>query len=340
MILAPPPLLRPLQFVTGKGGVGKSAISAAIALGLARAGRKVLLFQVNAQDAHAEMLQVQPIGPELREVRPNLFAVNTTPADALREYALLSLRSKLIYNAVFENRLVKRFLRFVPSLAELNMLGKAWYHLGLGAADSVHRPVFDHVIIDAPATGHGQQFVRVARVIADGAVAGPLKNQALQMALTIENPELCALHIVSLAEYMPVQETIGLQQKILRDALVPPGIVVLNRFGPWRLSEPKAIADQLEQLASAQLGSTQLGPGQQFKQTFPEHWDCARYRLQHERDQKQQAERLRQALDQAVLQVQDQFAALQDVSSIADISHALFSQAGLSSIIESWEAGR
>lgn len=324
------PLLRPLQFVTGKGGVGKSAISAAIALGLARAGRKVLLFQVNAQDAHAQMLQVDPIGPELREVRPNLFAVNTTPADALREYALLSLRSKLLYNTVFENRLVKRFLRFVPSLAELNMLGKAWFHLGLDARSSSQNQVFEHVIIDAPATGHGQQFVHVARVVADGAVAGPLKNQAMQMAQTIEDPELCALHLVSLAEHMPIQETIGLQQKIREDGSGPLGLVLLNRFGPWRMTEPEALAQQAAQLETAQA----------FKQQFPAQWRCGRQRWQTELEQKQQAEVLRRALQRPFIPLRDQYASIKDVSAVGVISREIFSQAGLGDIIDAWQAGR
>jgi len=218
-------LYRPLQFVTGKGGVGKSVVAASIAVRLAGEGRRVLLFQVNADDAHGPMLEVAPIEAALREVLPGLFAVNTTPADALREYGMLALRFRAVYSAVFENRLVKYFLRFVPSLAELNMLGKAWYHL-------VKERAFDHVIVDAPATGHGISFINVARVVADGAVAGPLQSQAAAMAATIEDPEQTAVHVVCLPEQLAVEETVELTRTLRARRVAPLGVGALNRLGP------------------------------------------------------------------------------------------------------------
>src|SRR5690349_8630613 len=113
---------RQLHFVSGKGGVGKSAVSVALALRFVGDGKKTLLVQVNAQDSHSRLLETAPITPELREVEKDLYVVNTTPADALREYALLTLKLELLYKAVFENPLTKTFLRFVPSMAELTML--------------------------------------------------------------------------------------------------------------------------------------------------------------------------------------------------------------------------
>ncbi|MBN2361546.1 MAG: ArsA family ATPase [Deltaproteobacteria bacterium] len=222
-------LRRSLQIVTGKGGVGKSAVAAAIAWRLAREGRRTLLFQVNAADAHGSMLGVDPIVEVEREIAPHLWAVNSTPAAALREYGLLTLRLRAIYNAVFENRLVKSFLRFVPSLGELNMLGKAWYHVGVGrdAPD-----VFDHVVVDAPSTGHGLPFLNVARVVAEGALPGPLKSQAEAMARTVQDPRLTAVHVVSLPEPMAVEESIELLQRLSSERIAPLGIGVVNRYGP------------------------------------------------------------------------------------------------------------
>lgn len=305
------PLLRPLQFVSGKGGVGKSAISAAIALALAQAGRKVLLFQVNAEDAHSAMLGTAAIDPVLREILPNLFAVNTTPQDALREYAMISLRYKAVYAAVFENRVVKNFLRFIPSLAELNMLGKAWYHLDLGRN---HPQVFDHVIVDAPATGHGLSFIRVARVIADGAVAGPLKNKALEMAKTIENPELSALHLVSLAEQMPATETIELANQVKRLGVVPFGLAFLNRLGPVRLSE---------------AGRDLLQRQQGLRTNYPDQWTCADQAAMREIQQQSIREALRTAIDLPWVDIADQFVTLHQREQIQKIADALTEQTGL-----------
>jgi len=252
------PLQRQLQFVTGKGGVGKSVVAAAIAWRLARDGRRVLLLQINAEDSHSGPLEVAPIDASLREVLPGLHAANTTPMDALREYGMIVLRFRAVYNAVFENRLIKYFLRFIPSLAELNMLGKAWYHLG---TESSHDQVFDHVIVDAPATGHGVSFIRVARVVADGAVAGPLQRQAAAMAATIEDPERTAVHVVCLPEQLAVEEAEELARTLRQQGSAPLGVGVINRFGPhlFRAGDHELLACAQAQPGGEQATSLALG---------------------------------------------------------------------------------
>src|SRR5512147_381263 len=104
---------RRLVIVTGKGGVGKSTVSAALALEAARAGKRVLVCEVNAQERIAPLLGAPPAGATVREALPGLATVNVTPADAMREYGIMVLRFRTIYDAVFENRLVKYFLRAV-----------------------------------------------------------------------------------------------------------------------------------------------------------------------------------------------------------------------------------
>src|SRR6516164_10693193 len=110
-----------LLIITGKGGTGKSAVSAAIAL--------VSVWEVNGNDRVTQLLGVPAAGAQLSELAPNLWAVNVRPEEAMREYALMVLRLESIYKAIFENRFVRYFLRFIPSLNELVMLGKVLYHL-------------------------------------------------------------------------------------------------------------------------------------------------------------------------------------------------------------------
>ena len=114
-----------LLIVTGKGGVGKSSVAAALALLAARRGKRVLVCEVNAQERVAPLLGAAPSGPVTRQVADNLYTVNVTPPEAMREYGLMVLRFRTIYEAVFENRLVRYFLRVIPSLAELVMLGNS-----------------------------------------------------------------------------------------------------------------------------------------------------------------------------------------------------------------------
>src|SRR5262249_2508306 len=113
-----------LRIVTGKGGVGKTTVAAALALAEARRGRRVLLAEVNGRDRASLLLGVEPTGSKITSVLPNIALVDMNPQDNLREYVLLTFKFETVYKAVFENRVVKHFLRLVPSLAELMMLGK------------------------------------------------------------------------------------------------------------------------------------------------------------------------------------------------------------------------
>ena len=158
--LVPPPTLldRRLVIVTGKGGVGKTTVCAALALLAARAGKRVLVCEVNARARVAALLGGPPAGPVIREVRPGISVINVTPPEAMREYGLMVLRFRTIYDAVFENRLVRYFLRVIPSLAEVVMLGKILHE---ARAEEAGRPRWDLVLVDAPATGHAVQLLRV-----------------------------------------------------------------------------------------------------------------------------------------------------------------------------------
>lgn len=200
---------RRVQVVGGKGGVGRTTIACALAVACARRGERTLLLEVNASSSAARRLGVAPANDTPREVLNNLWLCNMTPEGSLREYALLILRFRALYNLVFENRLVKYLLRSIPSLAEVTMAGKFWYHAQERRPDG--RPRFDRVILDAPATGHAITFLGVSRVVADLAPGGRMKREVSQMAELIESRDTC-LHIVTRPEEMPVNEAIDLEE--------------------------------------------------------------------------------------------------------------------------------
>lgn len=199
---------RRVQVVGGKGGVGRTTVACALALAHASRGERTLLLEVNAAHSAALRLGVAPAPDEPREVLNNLWLCNMTPAGSLREYALLILKFKALYNLVFENRLVKYLLRSIPSLAEVTMAGKFWYHTVEERPDGRLR--FDRIILDAPATGHAITFLGVSRVVADLAPGGRMKREVSRMAEMVESPDTC-LHIVTRPEEMPVNEAIDLE---------------------------------------------------------------------------------------------------------------------------------
>ena len=136
-------------FVGGKGGVGKTAISAALALAAAARGKRVLLAMCNAKERISYLLETPPVGAEISRVAPNLDAVNMQPAAALEEYGMLILKVRALYKLVFENRFVAAFLHGTPGIDAWAMLGKAQYHAF--EKDASGRDRYDMVIVDAPA---------------------------------------------------------------------------------------------------------------------------------------------------------------------------------------------
>src|SRR5262249_11022752 len=151
---------------------GKTTVCAAEALALAAKGKRVLVAMCNAKERLSTMLGVPPIGPQLARVADGVWAVNIDPEKAIEEYGVLVLRSRALYKTLFDNRYVRTFLRAVPGMQEWAMLGKAWWHTTERRPDGSFK--YDVVILDAPATGHGLDMIRVPRVILDVAPHGLL----------------------------------------------------------------------------------------------------------------------------------------------------------------------
>src|SRR5262249_55826024 len=223
-----------LLIVTGKGGTGKSVTTAALALLCAGKGKRTLVCEINGDDRVAKLLGISPSSPEISQRAENLWTVNIQPQAAMREYALMRLRLESIYKAVFENRFVRYFLRFIPSLQELVMLGKILYHLEEKLPDG--EPRFDTIIIDAPATGHVIPFLSVAKVIAETVPPGRMSREASAMRAVLEDERMTAAVLVSLPEEMPVNETVELGSALKEQAQVSPQAVVLNSFTSERFT--------------------------------------------------------------------------------------------------------
>ena len=251
---------RQIHFVTGKGGVGKSIVSCALARRFVREGDRTLLAQVNAKDAHAGLLGSGPIGDDIMALGPRLWAVNLTPAQAIREYALMTLKLETLYKAVFENRLTKTFLRFAPSLNELTMMGKLWFHAEEreGALFGSGEARFDRIVVDLPSTGHALKLIAVARVIAETVKVGPMAEKTRLMAEVFADPRRTTLHIVTLPEELPVNETLELLAAVDRERTVHVGHLIANQVTARAFDE--RTEPMLERVSGLAEKDAALGP--------------------------------------------------------------------------------
>lgn len=249
---APPLLARRLAVVTGKGGVGKSTVAAALALLAARRGQRVLVCEVNVQERIAPLLGERPSGARIRQVLPGLHTVNVAPQEALREYGLSVVKFQTIYEAVFENRMVRHFLRIVPGFAELVMLGKILHE---ARATEGARPRWDLVIMDAPSTGHAVQLLRVPQALLDAFPPGPLRHDAEWMRALLLDPARTGIVLVTLPEEIPVNETIELDAEIRGVLGMPRAALLVNAMPASRFGAADAAI-----LAGAAGAPPPLGP--------------------------------------------------------------------------------
>jgi len=245
-------------FVVGKGGVGKTTAAAALALAAQKRGKRVLLALCNSKERLSHLLEVQPIGSTNIEVLRSpsggvLDAVNMVPKVALEEYGLMILRSRTLYKAVFENSMVSAVLRGTPGIEAWSMLGKAYFHTKDELEDGRRR--YDMVIVDAPATGHGLEMLRVPKVITDVAPPGLLRREAEDAVALFRDPKRAGCMVVTLAEDMPVQETIELAGTLDRELQLPIAQLVVNQVLP-RLFPPND-RDAVLALAAAVEGAAE-----------------------------------------------------------------------------------
>lgn len=219
-----------LRIVTGKGGVGKTVTATALAVAYAQAGYKTLLAEINGGDRVAALLDAEPMGSQIRQVMDRLCIVDINPHDAMHEYALLTLRFEAVYKLVFENRLTQRFLRLVPSLNELVMLGKIWFHRQ--ETTGPHQPRFDCIIVDAPATGHAMALLQAAQDVYGSVPPGPMRDNAVLIRDMLHDQAHTMLDIVTTAEEMPVTEAIELLNACGSTLGMKLGNIFVNQWVP------------------------------------------------------------------------------------------------------------
>lgn len=234
-------LKRRLLIHTGKGGVGRSVLTASIARLAAAQGKRVLICEVNAKERMSSLLggdkpESFSTLDEIWQPQENIWAVNIRPWPGMKEYVTEVLRMRLVFNLVFENGVMRYFLRAIPGLQELVFMGKAWFHVTQTLPDG--SPRFDLVIVDAPATGHGIAMLRIPEVILDVAPPGPMHTAAERIRDLLHDPQKTWVNLVTLPEEMPVNETIELYSKVTDMLGLSVGCTWVNQC-PERLCSPE-----------------------------------------------------------------------------------------------------
>lgn len=204
-----------ITFFTGKGGVGKSTLAAAYAQQLAKTGKEVLLVELGDRSFYQDFFSLKEISYKPTPWLPNAAIACWASKDCLKEYALYLLKLESLYRLFFENKVSKALIEIAPGLSELSILGKITSgnrQIGpplLGPTKAV-----DHLVVDAFATGHMLALLDAPLGMKNAIRFGPMHEQSRTIAETFSNPEICNYFIVSLAEELPVGESIELHAEL------------------------------------------------------------------------------------------------------------------------------
>ena len=227
--------------VTGKGGVGKTTVAAAMGLAAARAGKRTAICEVAEQERITETFGLPPAGFRETEVAPLLHAFSINPEDAKEEWLKRQLRSGTLTGLVGGSRIFQYLTAAAPGLAELVTIGKVWELAQLERRTAGAAP-YDLTIVDAPATGNGIALLRAPRTYGEIAKVGPIRNHALAIDSFISDPSSTSLVAVALPEEMPVNETIDLEARLRDELGMTLSRVLVNGLLPARFSAGEARA--------------------------------------------------------------------------------------------------
>jgi hypothetical protein len=234
---------RRLVVVTGKGGVGKTTVAAALGLAAARSGRRTLVCEVARQESVTRVFGVPAAGAAETSVGRCLSTFSVDPEAAKEEWLRRQLHSGTLAGLLSSSRIFQYLSAAAPGLAELVTIGKIWELAQLERLTAGASP-YDVVIVDAPATGRGLALLRAPRTYADITRAGPISRHANAIDAFLTDPGRTAILAVALPEEMPVNETIDLEGRVRHKLGTELLRVVVNAVLPQRFTNADADALQ------------------------------------------------------------------------------------------------
>ena len=235
-----------LHFVVGKGGVGRTTVSAALALALAREGGRVLVAELDELAAEGKGAKAPGNFPALLRafgrmetptgeqaalpiaVSPGVEAVRLRAPLGHEAFLRASLPGGALLSGALRSAPIRRFLEAAPSLHELGQLAHLASLVG-GFGDPSVPSHFAHAVVDLPATGHALALVQLPDAVRRIIPVGPVARRLSQAAELMRDPRRCEVYVVTLPETLPVSETLELLAALSAHRIDHPKVIV-NRW--------------------------------------------------------------------------------------------------------------
>jgi anion-transporting ArsA/GET3 family ATPase len=248
-------LERRLIFVTGKGGVGKTTIAAALAWLAAARGKRTLVCEIDAKGDLADFFETAPIRFEEREIATGLWAMSMDTEASLKQYLSLQLKLPLVARIGPLAKMFDFVASAAPGVKEIVTVGKLCWE--------VKEHHYDTIVVDAAASGHIVGQLAAPQAINQLVQMGLVRQQTGWMLDLLDDPATTGLVVVATPAEMPVSETLDLTARLRSETRVDLAAVVVNRVlpelfgrGEEEVFERLATPDAQARLDAAVGGST------------------------------------------------------------------------------------
>ncbi len=196
-----------IDFVMGKGGVGRTTVSMLLAQHYAQRGETTIIVECNGCADIPDLYNTVSQGYTPTQLSPLISSISVSPMSAIEDYVVQQLKMRKLYQLIFENRLVAPLIEAAPGLHDAVQLGKV-YDLQISGQ-------WDHIVVDCPATGHGVSLISAAKTMMDLSRRGPLYNQSKLVEDIVHTYGRVVM--VTLPEELPARETLQLWNTMRND---------------------------------------------------------------------------------------------------------------------------
>jgi anion-transporting ArsA/GET3 family ATPase len=311
---------RKLVFVTGKGGVGKTTIAAALAWLAAERGKKTLVCDIDAKGDLASYYETGPTSFDEREVAPHLWAMSMDTEASLKQYLSLQLKIPLVSRVGPLAKMFDFVASAAPGVKEIVTVGKLCWE--------VRERHYDFIVVDASASGHIVSQLAAPQAINQLVQVGLVRQQTGWMLDILGDPHLTGVVVVATPAEMPVSETLELTDRLRDETNVDLAAVVVNRVLPELFARGEE--EVFEQLEGDAGGGPRHSLERELGGSVTPLLEAARLTVTMRRARTEHLERLRDAIDPGIpmLYMPYLFFRAQGLRAIHQIADALSAELG------------
>jgi anion-transporting ArsA/GET3 family ATPase len=223
-----------LLFVVGKGGVGKTTVSAALGIAAKRLNKTVLMIEVGDADAIGQIFDRGTLPESPIQIQPDLWGVRINARSVLQEYIKLHVNIPFIASRIVKSKIFDYIIAATPGLKEVMTLGQIWRWEQDKTFDNV--PHFDLIIVDAPATGHGVSLLMLPQTLINMLIMGPIVEQTRVVHNLLIDPVKTAITLVTIPEELPVNEALEFKTIASETLGMPVQTTLINSVYPNNFS--------------------------------------------------------------------------------------------------------